>query len=153
LAGTRELKGNLELVRVHYQIKDDAVLEQEEPIIIHSIVLNEEQIIMKTSDKGIAGNQTEIPKRFTLMPNQPNPFKSLTAIRYSLPIAGKVSLQVYDASGRLVRNLINEKKAPGVFTVSWDGRDNNCQKVANGIYFYRLEAGEFTATKKMVKME
>ena len=153
LAGTRELKGNLELVRVHYQIKDDAVLEQEEPIIIHSIVLIEEQIIMKTSDKGIAGNQTEIPKRFTLMPNQPNPFKSLTAIRYSLPIAGKVSLQVYDASGRLVRNLINEKKAPGVFTVSWDGRDNNCQKVANGIYFYRLEAGEFTATKKMVKME
>jgi len=153
LAGTKELKGNLELARLYYQIKDDAVSEQEEIIKIHSIVLNEEQIITNALDEGVAGNQTELPRRFALMPNQPNPFKSQTAIRYSLPAETKVSLSIYDASGKLIKTMVNENAKPGLYSENWNGTDEQGKKVPKGVYFYRLEAGEFTATKKMVKME
>jgi photosystem II stability/assembly factor-like uncharacterized protein len=95
----------------------------------------------------------KLPLTFSLSENIPNPFKTQTIIRYSLPKEEKVSLQIFDCAGRSVRNLVHEKKKAGVYTIRWDGRDNKGNKVVNGVYFYRLEAGEFTVTKKMVKME
>ncbi|MGQ9708735.1 MAG: FlgD immunoglobulin-like domain containing protein, partial [bacterium] len=76
---------------------------------------------------------------FCIYSNLPNPFKSQTAISYSLPYRGNVSLQIFDLSGRLIRNLFNGEKSPGVHTVKWDGKDDKGSKVVQGIYFYMLE--------------
>lgn len=82
--------------------------------------------------------------RAGLFQNRPNPFQEWTLIRYSLPAAGAVTLEVYDIAGRLVESLMSEHQKAGVYQVQW--RPKDC---ANGIYFYRLKAGEFADTRKM----
>lgn len=75
---------------------------------------------------------------FCIYSNLPNPVKSQTAITYSLPYRGNVSLQIFDLSGRLIRNLFNGEKSPGVHTVKWDGRDDRGGKACPGVYFGSL---------------
>ena len=94
-----------------------------------------------------------VPRRNFLAQNHPNPFNPTTTIRFGLIEASHVSLQVYDAGGRLVRTLVDESRPAGPFTVEWDGRNEAAQPVASGIYFYRLTAGEFVQTRKMVMLK
>lgn len=91
-----------------------------------------------------------LPDRFTLENNYPNPFQTQTTIRYSLPVQEKISLQIYDVSGRIVRNLVDESKDRGVYTTKWNSDDDQGHKLANGIYFCRLQAGDNIAMKKTV---
>ena len=80
----------------------------------------------------------------------PNPFNPSTTISYALPEAAKVSLNIYDVSGRLVQRLVNgDVVDAGRQDTVWRGRDENGRQVAAGMYFYRLEAGEFSETKCM----
>lgn len=88
--------------------------------------------------------------RVELRQNKPNPFHGHTEIGYSLPSKASVALKVYDSSGRLVNNLVNEERPAGRHTVVWDGKDKSGLKVPSGIYFYRLQAGQSTATSKMI---
>jgi hypothetical protein len=90
------------------------------------------------------------PKRFDLSQNYPNPFNPSTTIRFQVPQTVDVRLKVYDVGGRLVRTLVDEEKKPNVYEVVWDGHDNNGSRVASGVYFYKLEAGSFVKTRKMV---
>jgi len=78
----------------------------------------------------------------------PNPFSTRTQIRYQICQEGNVRLKVYDTQGRLVRSLVSGKQRPGSYTVVWDGRDEQGRIMANGVYFYRLDVPNFTATKK-----
>gem|GEM_PF-1098383 len=94
-----------------------------------------------------------LPKVFALDDNTPNPFISQTLIRYALPKDCDISLQVYNSSGILVRSLKAGTEKAGFYRIIWNGNDDKGKKVVKGVYFYRLEAGEFIATKKMVKME
>jgi len=64
--------------------------------------------------------------------------------------AGRVRIDVFDASGRLVRTLLDEYRGAGRHSVVWDGRNNAGSVVPSGIYFYRINTGEFTATRKMI---
>jgi len=89
-----------------------------------------------------------IPDCYTLSQNYPNPFNPLTTIKYDLPQAVAVKLQVFDLSGRLVQTLIDENKPAGHYSAIW-----NAQNVSSGIYFVRLNAGDFTAVKKCVKLK
>jgi hypothetical protein len=82
---------------------------------------------------------------FVLHQNVPNPFNGNTMIRIDMPRAEQVSLQVFDYTGKLVAELVNEKLPQGVHTIQY-----NPENLGAGIYFYRMQAGEFTATKKMV---
>ncbi|MFQ6002794.1 MAG: FlgD immunoglobulin-like domain containing protein [Candidatus Zixiibacteriota bacterium] len=59
-------------------------------------------------------------------------------------------MKIYNVLGQLVRTLVNEPKESGTYEVIWDGRDDNGNEVASGIYFYRLQAGDFTEAKKML---
>ncbi len=94
----------------------------------------------------IGGIQTiEIPNYFSLAQNYPNPFNPTTSIKYSVPTAVNVSLKVYDLLGKEVATLVNEMKQPGFHTA-----DFNASNLASGIYFYRIDAGEFTSVKKMM---
>ena len=95
------------------------------------------------------GTSSVIPKVFKLNRNHPNPFQGATEIRYQLPTNVLTSLKIYDVTGRLVRSLLNEKQKAGYYKVDWDGKDNGKRKVASGIYFYTLNAGDFSSTRKM----
>lgn len=86
-----------------------------------------------------------IPKEFNLSQNYPNPFNPLTKINYSVPQNITVTLKVYDILGRLVKTLVNEYQNAGSYIVTFDGSG-----LASGIYFYKLEAGDFVQSKKMV---
>ncbi len=91
-----------------------------------------------------------IPTAFALYPNYPNPFNPTTNISFALPVDSKVSLKLYNVAGQLVRTLVNETMPAGNHTVTWDGSNSNGEKVASGIYFYKLNAGDFSKTMKMV---
>ncbi|MCH7761572.1 T9SS type A sorting domain-containing protein, partial [candidate division TA06 bacterium] len=95
------------------------------------------------------GTSSVIPKVYKLNRNHPNPFQGSTEIRYQLPTNVLTSLKIYDVTGRLVRSLLNEKQKAGYYKVDWDGKDNGKRKVASGIYFYTLNAGDFSSTRKM----
>jgi flagellar hook assembly protein FlgD len=71
-------------------------------------------------------------------------------ISYDLPVETQVSLEVYNLSGQLVCTLASGREKSGYKHVTWDGRSDNGVRTASGVYFYRLEAGSFTATKKLV---
>jgi hypothetical protein len=86
-----------------------------------------------------------VPREYTLEQNYPNPFNPTTTIKYSIPKAGIVRLIVYDVLGREVKQLVSEMKAPGNYEITFQG-----ENYASGVYFYRLEAGDFTSVKKMV---
>ena len=73
-----------------------------------------------------------------------------TTIAFGLKKSGYVSLRIYDASGRLVKELVDETRPVGSYTVEWNGRENKGSDTASGVYFYRLIAGEFKETKKMI---
>ena len=94
----------------------------------------------------IGGIQTiEIPNYYSLAQNYPNPFNPSTQIKYSVPTPVNVSIKVFDVLGKEVATLVNETKQPGFHTV-----DFNASNLASGIYFYRIDAGEFTSVKKMM---
>jgi hypothetical protein len=89
----------------------------------------------------------------TLGQNTPNPFNPYTQIRLSIPEPGrKVTLRVFDVTGRAVRTLIDDRLVAGPMTVVWDGRDDRGAAVASAVYFYRLEAGEEALTRKLILM-
>lgn len=90
-------------------------------------------------------NTVEIPNYYSLGQNYPNPFNPSTKIKFTLPQAGNVKLTVYDILGREIRTLVNEVRDAGVHEVSF-----NASSLSSGVYFYRIEAGKYTATKKML---
>jgi len=87
---------------------------------------------------------SEIPDKFSLSQNFPNPFNPRTIINYQLSMFSFVSIKVYDVLGNEVVELVNEKQNAGSYSVEFDGSG-----FASGIYFYRLETGSFVDTKKM----
>jgi hypothetical protein len=91
-------------------------------------------------------------RQFQLYATQPNPFRSATAVQFDLPGEGHVILEVFDLQGRLVRSLVDEDRAPGRYTEVWEGRNDAAQRVAPGIYFYRLRTDRNTATQKVIKV-
>ena len=93
-------------------------------------------------------NKSELPKEFFLLQNYPNPFNPQTKISYSVPKESFITLKVYDLLGREVATLVNEKKPVGEYSVPW-----NADNVPSGIYFYKLSAGDFIQTKKMILMK
>ena len=89
--------------------------------------------------------QVGVPGKWDLSQNYPNPFNPTTKINFDIPKESFVKINVYDISGRLVANIVNEKKDAGYFTV-----DFNASSLASSVYFYRIETESFTMTKKMM---
>ncbi|UCG52209.1 MAG: choice-of-anchor D domain-containing protein [Candidatus Latescibacterota bacterium] len=94
-----------------------------------------------------------VPTRYQLLPNYPNPFNPTTTIAYDLPKPTDVRLRIYDVKGRMVRELVNKTQPVGRQEVLWDGRDESNNPVASGVYFYKLIAGDFVQTRKMVLLK
>jgi hypothetical protein len=86
-----------------------------------------------------------LPREFALMQNYPDPFNPTTVIRYKLPFTCSLTLKVFDVLGREVVTLVDGIKSAGNYFVTFDGN-----RLSSGLYLYRLEAGSYTATQKML---
>jgi len=91
--------------------------------------------------------------RTELKGNYPNPFNPQTTIRYSVKENSPVSIEVYNLKGQLVKRLVNSEKAAGEHSIVWNGTDQNNRPVSSGVYFYKMNAGKYSATKKMIMMK
>jgi hypothetical protein len=104
-----------------------------------------------TVNKGSA--DVVVPRGFSLSQNFPNPFNPTTQINFTLPAASLVRLDVYNTVGQKVSTLANEHMAAGTHTVTWNGRTSNGEPAASGVYFYRITAGDFNESRKMLLMK
>ncbi len=100
--------------------------------------------------QGVAQEAGASPLRYAIAQNRPNPFNPSTEIRFTAAAEAPVSLRVYDVEGRVVRTLVDGVMPAGEHVAVWDGRDGNGAAAASGIYYYKIEAGDFMATRKMV---
>ncbi|MGH7456771.1 MAG: T9SS type A sorting domain-containing protein, partial [bacterium] len=97
---------------------------------------------------GVSQNPKVMATNFYLAQNYPNPFNPSTNIAFALVQAGNVKLRIFNALGQKVATLVNGRMSAGQHNVAWDARN-----VPSGIYFYKLEAGAFSQTRKMVLMK
>ncbi|MEF3695295.1 MAG: choice-of-anchor J domain-containing protein, partial [Candidatus Cloacimonadota bacterium] len=99
-------------------------------------------------------NDPSVPAIVTsLNGNYPNPFNPETTINYSLATDGPVTINIYNARGQLVKTLVNDQKAAGIHSIVWNGTDNNGSGVSSGVYFYKMYAGKYSSTRKMILMK
>ena len=135
------------LVEVFAHVHEDSMPMQEAYLVIISSDPDESPIVIEASIDpctGIPGG-TPLPAKFALAQSVPNPFSSNTEIRYNLPQECEVRLEVLDIAGRRVAVLVDRRESAGFRSVHWSGNG-----VANGVYFYRLTAGEFEETKRLI---
>jgi PKD repeat protein len=95
----------------------------------------------------------KISDNYLIEQNYPNPFNPSTTIRYAIPQNERVCIKIYNILGEEIRTLINKKQPPGWHFVKWDGKDNQGQLVSNGVYFYRISAGVYSDTIKMLYLK
>jgi hypothetical protein len=95
----------------------------------------------------------QIPAEFAFGGVYPNPFSAEAAIRFSLPSSGRVTVTIYDMSGRAVRTLTDTEMRAAEHILMWDGRDESGGMVGAGVYFCRLQAAGQTVTQKMLRIE
>ena len=89
-----------------------------------------------------------IPNEFTLGQNYPNPFNPSTTIDFAITEQGPVNITIYDAVGQAVEELVNDFVPAGAYKIHWDA-----SRLASGVYFYRMEAGNFVQTQKMILLK
>ena len=143
----------LEIVSDKMNLTKDQI-DYIEAVLIKMNLTQEQKDAFSIALYGQAG-RSGLPKAFALAQNAPNPFNPATTISYSVP-EGKtvaVSLRVYDIRGKLIRTLVNETRDAGNYTIFWDGSDESGNKVASGVYLYRMQAGSFNQTRKMVVLK
>jgi len=94
-----------------------------------------------------------IPTEYALFHNYPNPFNSITRLRYYIPEEINVKITIYDIMGKVVKTLINSSQNSGYKSIRWNATDNKGQPVGTGVYLYRIETGKFRQTKKMILLK
>jgi len=94
-----------------------------------------------------------IPTVYALDQNYPNPFNPSTTIRYQIPTDASVNLIIYNVQGQKIRTLVSKEQKAGYYNVVWDGRNEAGQTVSTGLYLYRVQAGSFVATQKMLMLK
>ena len=94
-----------------------------------------------------------LPDEYALYQNYPNPFNPETVISYDLPKRSQVAVDIYNLRGQMVRSLKNQVEDPGIKSIRWDGKDFSGQVVGAGVYIYRVRAGEYTQTRKMLLLK
>jgi Secretion system C-terminal sorting domain len=105
-------------------------------------------IVVSVTTTGVKDQARTVPSGFALHQNYPNPFNPTTTITYDVSKTSYVTISVYNILGQKVANLLGGTRAPGVYSVNFDG-----SRLASGLYFYRMSAGNFTSTKKFVLLK
>jgi len=177
LAGCNKLDGDLKLLEIVFEtMQRGASVEQSETnknelteskdndiassdlndanssnIKIDWLIVNEgkEQPLAE----GAMGEETKLPTEFYLASPKPNPFGKGTCISYGLPKESNIKLAVFDAVGRNVRTLIESSQPAGKYSIIWDGKDEQKQQLANGIYFIRMQADKQKLLRKAILIQ
>jgi len=97
---------------------------------------------------GVSEESDEIPTEFLLAQNYPNPFNPSTSINWQLPVRSQVTLKVYNILGSEIATLVNEEKPAGTYEATWQAAN-----LPSGVYFYRIQAGSFISTRKMLLLK
>ncbi len=98
-------------------------------------------------------DRSELPSKFEMEQNHPNPFNPTTEIRFDLPKACHALIEIFDITGRKIAILVNRDFSAGRYVARWDGSDMNGSPVPSGVYFYRLKADNYSASKKMILLK
>jgi hypothetical protein len=106
--------------------------------------------IRLTTLTSLSKHSENLPRQFGLAQNYPNPFNPGTSIEFSLPVASRATVDVYNVIGERVTTLLDRFLPAGRYSINWDGANTDGKPVSSGMYFYRLKAGEFSDTKKMM---
>lgn len=122
-------------------------------ISFETVALVNAEFVQEDLVKNTTGITENTPVVFSLDQNFPNPFNPSTTIGFTLPEASRVSIEIYDILGRRVRTLASGAYAAGKYSVIWDGRDANGHQASTGIYLYRIQAGNYSSTKRMTFMK
>jgi hypothetical protein len=101
----------------------------------------------------VPANNPAVPTVTALNGNYPNPFNPTTDVKFSLNQPTRVRIDVYNIKGEMVKTLVNEELDAAYHTVTWNGDDANGRLVGSGVYFYKMRAGKYTSTKKMILMK
>ena len=114
-----------------------------------------ELVLLRVNADGLVSIEEETlsPCKDIKLINYPNPFNPKTTIEYSIPQDSKVELKIYNIKGQKVRILVNELLPAGEHSAIWNGKDSNGNRVSSGIYFYKLEAGDFQKVRKMILLK
>lgn len=102
---------------------------------------------------GYDDDEDQLPAEYLLSQNYPNPFNPSTQIRFTVPRTSETELSVFNSLGQQVVQLVYERLEPGEYFVEWDGTDDLGTPVATGVYFYRMAAGDYVETRKMMLMK
>ncbi len=101
----------------------------------------------------IVSSENIIVANTKLGDNYPNPFNPITNIAYSISEIGKVTIEVYNLKGQLVKTLVNEIKETGEYSINWNGTDKTNKPVSSGVYLYKMKSGNYSSTRKMILMK
>ena len=101
----------------------------------------------------LGSNYENMPNQYLLHQNYPNPFNPITTLRYNVPEKILVSISIFDISGNLIKMLVNEVKSAGFYSARWDAINDKGQPISAGVYFYKIQAGNFGDTKKMILLK
>lgn len=117
-----------------------------------TIAVSDIQRIEFTNITGVEDYQElqQIIESFKLMQNYPNPFNPSTTIEYQIPKTSNIILSIFDVSGKLIKEILNETQAEGAYKVTWDGTNQSNTNVASGIYIYTIKCGEQLLSKRMI---
>ena len=110
-------------------------------------------IDMITDPENAGVDHDALPNKYALYQNYPNPFNPVTTLRYNLPQDQMVTIAIYDMMGRTVRTLINRQETAGYKSIQWDSANDAGVSVSAGLYLYRIQAGDFVQTRKMVLLK
>ncbi|MCF7923005.1 MAG: T9SS type A sorting domain-containing protein, partial [Candidatus Marinimicrobia bacterium] len=100
-----------------------------------------------------SGQEKQLPLEYALEPAFPNPFNPTTTLRYALPENSHVTLTIYDIRGMVINNLLVQDQVAGWYEIQWNGETNNQMKVHSGVYFARIEAGNYSQVTKMILLK
>lgn len=158
-AGQGGVSGEGTVVKVFFKGFETAPEETVVRLALQNIVANDaggnsitftvEEGDLVVTEVSQAARTGQVPDGFALLQNYPNPFNPETAIHFQILERTRVVLNVYDILGNKVRTLVAEEKVPGVYRVVWDGKDDSGRLLSSGVYLYKLQAGPFTAVRKM----
>ena len=119
----------------------------------HSNLLNDRINSIATIFEGYQyhdDSNVQSPSSFKLYSNYPNPFNPVTTLGYELPENGLVNFTIYDMLGNVINNLVNANQSSGYKSIQWNATNNEGEPVSSGVYLYKIQAGEFVDTKKMI---
>ncbi len=137
----------------HFGYVNEIRIDLDDPRYVYAATYGSGVLRLFRPNSGVNEDVQIIPETFALKQNYPNPFNPETRIEYSVAMSERILLQIFNQRGQLIRTLVNEVQSPGSYMKIWDGKDESGSNVASGIYLYRLQAGKFSETKKMIKLQ